>query len=112
MVQQIKSAFRDLWARFVDSFVGAAATATLVGVGALVTGIYERIHQIDDIAARQARLEEKLDAREKDQHAAQEKSAQADHQLELRLEHFSGEHSMIMNRLDTISGRRAAGPIR
>jgi hypothetical protein len=112
VIQKVKSAFADLWQRFVDSFVGAAATSLLVGVGALVTGIYERIHLIDDIAARQVKIEQRLEERDRSISEVQDKLKEADAKMLGKLEGFSTEHENIRKELERLRGRYSEGKIR
>ena len=109
MVQRLKSELRTLWQMFVQGFVGAASGAILVGVGAFITGIYDRIHMIDTIAERQVEFSKSVVKILE----TQEKLKEADGKLRETVAGFSGEHKMITDEMarlrDVIGGSRRSG---
>lgn len=104
--QAAAEAFQDIWKRIVDSFIGALATALIIGSGALVTGVIERIHQIDDLVKETNSLRQQLNASEIERRAAQAKLEKADSEVVTTVSNFKVEHGFILEELRALRSER------
>jgi hypothetical protein len=86
----------EIWSKAQETFVGACVTGLVVGAGAFVTGAFNRLEQIKDIAAAVIILQEHDKERAKALADAQLVNVRADAALETRLKDFQSDHVMIL----------------
>ncbi len=119
MLQSVKQAvgemLLELWRQVAGAFIPSVVGALVIGSGALITGIIERIHQIDDLVKGMAVLEKRLDKRDEQIREMQTKSEKADRDLEVSVAGFKSEHGFIKEELLNLKQeirRSASGRIR
>lgn len=86
----------EIWKKAQETFIGACVTGLVVGAGAFVTGAFNRLEQIKDIAAVVIVLQRHDEERAKALSDAQLVNARADAALETRLKDFQSDHVMIL----------------